>query len=53
MDVVTVRDLRNHGGEVLTRLAREEALIVTRDGAAFLPEEALISAVTLRPTLPP
>lgn len=33
MDVVTVRDLRNHGGDVLTRVARGEALIVTRDGA--------------------
>jgi prevent-host-death family protein len=33
MDSVTVRDLRNHGGEVLTRVARGETLIVTRDGA--------------------
>lgn len=32
VDVVTVRDLRNRGGEVLTRVARGEALIVTRDG---------------------
>jgi prevent-host-death family protein len=33
VDVVTVRDLRNHGGEVLDRVARGESLIVTRDGA--------------------
>ncbi len=33
MDTVTVRDLRNHGGEVLNRVATGEALIVTRDGA--------------------
>ncbi len=28
-----MRDLRNHGGEVLNRVATGEALIVTRDGA--------------------
>jgi len=33
MDVVTVRDLRNHGGDVLTRVARGESVIITRDGA--------------------
>lgn len=33
MESVTVRDLRNHGGEVLDRVVRGEALIVTRDGA--------------------
>ncbi len=33
MDAVTVRDLRNHGGDVLTRVAQGESLIVTRDGA--------------------
>lgn len=33
METVTVRQLRNHGGEVLDRVARGEALIVTRDGA--------------------
>jgi prevent-host-death family protein len=32
MDAVTVRELRNHGGEVLDRVARGETLIVTRDG---------------------
>jgi prevent-host-death family protein len=33
MASVTVRDLRNHGGEVLDRVARGEVLTVTRDGA--------------------
>lgn len=33
MESVTVRELRNHGGEVLDRVARGEALVVTRDGA--------------------
>jgi prevent-host-death family protein len=32
MDSVTVRDLRNHGGDVLDRVARGEAFVVTRDG---------------------
>jgi prevent-host-death family protein len=30
---VNVRELRNHGGEVLDRVARGESVIVTRDGA--------------------
>ncbi|WP_114046166.1 type II toxin-antitoxin system Phd/YefM family antitoxin [Acidipropionibacterium virtanenii] len=33
MDTVTVRDLRNHGGEVLDRVGRGESIIVTRNGA--------------------
>jgi prevent-host-death family protein len=33
MDSVTVRELRNHGGEVLDRVARGEVFVVTRDGA--------------------
>ncbi|MDT0262746.1 type II toxin-antitoxin system Phd/YefM family antitoxin [Jatrophihabitans lederbergiae] len=32
MESVSVRDLRNHGGEVLDRVARGEVLVVTRDG---------------------
>lgn len=32
MAEVGVRDLRNHGGEILNRVAAGEALIVTRDG---------------------
>jgi len=33
MNLVTVRELRNHGGDVLTRVAEGEAVIITRDGA--------------------
>ncbi len=32
MTEVTMRELRNHGGDVLERLARGEALTVIRDG---------------------
>jgi prevent-host-death family protein len=32
MTEVAVRDLRNHGGEILSRVAAGEALTVTRDG---------------------
>jgi len=35
MSEITVRELRNHGGEVLDRVARGEALTVTRDGQAI------------------
>lgn len=41
MTTVSVRDLRNHGGEVLDRVGRGETLIVTRDGV----EVALLSAL--------
>jgi prevent-host-death family protein len=34
MESVTVRDLRNKGGEVLDRVERGERVIVTRDGRA-------------------
>lgn len=33
MDSVTVRELRNNGGEVLRRVERGERIVVTRDGA--------------------
>jgi prevent-host-death family protein len=33
MESVSVRELRDHGGEVLDRVARGAAVIVTRDGA--------------------
>lgn len=33
MATVSVRELRNHGGEILDRVARGESLVVTRDGA--------------------
>jgi prevent-host-death family protein len=29
---VSIRDLRNHGGEVVDRAARGEAITITRDG---------------------
>jgi prevent-host-death family protein len=32
MTKISVRDLRNHGAEVLDRVARGETLTVTRDG---------------------
>lgn len=32
MDEVTIRDLRNHGGEVMERVERGETLTVTRAG---------------------
>jgi prevent-host-death family protein len=35
MAEVTIRDLRNRGGEVLTRVAQGESLTVTRDGEAI------------------
>ena len=34
MDTVTIRDLRNKGGEVIDRVERGELLLVTRDGRA-------------------
>ncbi len=33
MVAVSVRELRNHGGDVLNRVAGGESLIITRDGA--------------------
>ncbi|MCV7413083.1 type II toxin-antitoxin system prevent-host-death family antitoxin [Mycobacterium florentinum] len=33
MNTVTVRDLRNHGREVLRRVEHGERIVVTRDGA--------------------
>jgi prevent-host-death family protein len=35
MSEITVRELRNHGADVLERVVRGEALIVTRDGQAI------------------
>lgn len=32
METVSVRELRNHGGEVLDRVARGESVVVTKDG---------------------
>ncbi len=35
MSEVTIRELRNKGGDVLDRVVKGEALIVTRDGRAI------------------
>lgn len=32
MDTVTIRDLRNHGGDVIDRVAAGNPVTVTRDG---------------------
>jgi antitoxin (DNA-binding transcriptional repressor) of toxin-antitoxin stability system len=50
MSEITVRELRNHGGHVLERVAGGEALTVTRDGQAIaelrpLPRRPLSAAV--------
>nr|NLD41652.1 type II toxin-antitoxin system prevent-host-death family antitoxin [Actinomycetales bacterium] len=48
MGTVTVRELRNHGGEVLDRVARGESMVVTRDGT---PAAQLVPL--RRPSAPP
>ncbi len=53
MTEVTVRDLRNHGGEILERVAGGESLTVTRDGHAIaelrpLPRRPLPAALLLQ-----
>jgi prevent-host-death family protein len=60
MDSVTVRELRNHGGLVLDRVAAGETLAVTRDGrpvAELRPlAKPVVDTETLiarRRTLPP
>ncbi len=60
MDEVTVRELRNHGGRVLDRVARGESLIVTRAGEPIaelrpLPRKRLAAStlVDRRKHLPP
>jgi prevent-host-death family protein len=52
MTEVTVRDLRNRGGEILDRVAGGESLTVTRDGHALaelrpLPRRPLPAAMLL------
>jgi prevent-host-death family protein len=52
MGEVAVRDLRNHGGEILDRVAGGEALTVTRDGHPIaelrpLPRRPLRAALLL------
>ena len=51
MDNISVRELRNHGGRVLQRVASGETLTVTMlsrlDDPTVLPDEPLITAITL------
>jgi prevent-host-death family protein len=52
MDVVSIRELRNHGADVLARVARGESLVVTRDGDPIaelrpLPRRPIPGAVLL------
>lgn len=53
MGEVTIRELRNHGGEVLDRVTRGEALTVTRDGRPVaelrpLPRQPTSAAILLK-----
>jgi antitoxin (DNA-binding transcriptional repressor) of toxin-antitoxin stability system len=53
MRKVGVRDLREHGGEILNRVAAGEAMVVIRDGQPIaelrpLPRRPLAAAMLLR-----
>jgi len=53
MDEVTIRELRNHGGQVVDRVAAGERLTVTRDGRPVaqlrpMPSAPLSASVLLR-----
>jgi len=59
MGIVTVRELRNHGGEVLDRVMRGESLVVTRDGTEVAelvprrrPARGTAELIAARKTLP-
>ena len=54
-----MRDLRNHGGDILDKVARGEHLTITRDGTAVAelsplaaPARALSALIAARKTLP-
>lgn len=60
MSEVSIRDLRNHGGEVVDRAARGEQITITRSGRAVaelrgLPHEPLSAEelIARRRNLPP
>lgn len=63
MDRVTIRDLRNKGGEVIDRVQAGEALLVTRDGrpvaelrpvrARGVPRDLLIARARALPPVDP
>jgi antitoxin (DNA-binding transcriptional repressor) of toxin-antitoxin stability system len=44
MSDVSIRDLRNHGGEVVDRAARGEQITITRSGRAVAELRALAKA---------
>jgi len=44
MAVVSVRDLRNHGGDVIDRVSRGERVTVTRDGKPVAELRPLVAA---------
>jgi prevent-host-death family protein len=53
VDRVTIRELRNNGGEVVARVTKGEAMTITRDGEPVaelrpLPRPALSAAVLLQ-----
>ena len=45
MTDVSIRDLRNHGGDIVDRAARGEAITITRDGRPV----AELSPIAARP----
>lgn len=48
VDEVTIRDLRNHGGDVMNRVERGTVIMLPRlISADALPAEPLISSITL------
>jgi prevent-host-death family protein len=63
MDTITIRELRNRGGEVIDRVAAGERLTVTRDGRPVaelrpirrpgLPARLLIERWSRLPTVDP
>jgi len=48
---VSVRDLRNHGGDVLDRVAAGEHIVVTRDGRPVAELTAIRTARLVRTAL--
>ncbi len=53
MSAVTIRDLRNHGGEVIDRVLTGETVVITRSGIPVaelvpLPPEGLDAAALLK-----
>lgn len=51
MATVSIRDLRNHGGEVVERASRGEQLTITRAGKAVAELRPLVSAPLSSATL--